>query len=102
MPPALMQKESGGTAPAASAISFARNRPLSEEQQNDPTMSLQPPRRNKRSRTKSAPASITCSLPAMITPDPFATKKQMLDFITLASEGIIVRTSTGISISLRI
>lgn len=38
----------------------------------------------------------------MITPDPFATKKQMLDFITLASEGIIVRTSTGISISLRI
>lgn len=41
-------------------------------------------------------------MPATITPVPFATKKQMLDFIAAASKGIVAQTKDGTAILIKI
>jgi hypothetical protein len=51
-----------------------------------------PPRlRDVTPEIPSAASDITVTMPATITAGPFASKKQMLDFIASASEGISLR-----------
>lgn len=62
---------------------------------------MPPPNSSSRKKT-TKPGTHACSLPATITPDPFSTKQQMLDFIARASEGIIARTKDGVVILIKI
>lgn len=68
-------------------------------QESDPIM---PPPNSSTSKKNAKRGTHTCSMPAIITPDPFATKKQMLDFIAAASEGIVARTKDGTAIVIKI
>lgn len=57
----------------------------------------EPPARKNNQKGK-----MTCCLEGSIQPDPFATKKAMLDFIAKASDGITAVTEEGIKIHIKI
>lgn len=60
-----------------------------------------PPGR-KGDSTSKIPAKHQVQLPAMITPDAFSTKNEMLEFIAAASEGIKASLPDGRTIFIQI